>query len=301
MRLDLLSSYLAVRIDHVAACPEISPPLCAELNIPDHEHHQRIDWLRLAPGASVSLGRGWQASLQLPVDVRVLGIEYTTLDGDAYKPPYGDIHHRDEVLRGLTDGRAMVWRYTSVADRVLIGLGAGSTLPLGRTESDPFTRGARGLEHQHAQLGTGTFAPLFSVSGILFGPRWGGWLALDARTPLYANQKGYEPPLSLGASLGPTFRVIPDLQLMVTIDGLYETPERWNSVPHGGREGLTGSAAAIYTVSPRTVLQASGRAAIAQRALDADDEEPLRQGLIVSAGVSWTVGRSAADDPDALP
>ena len=70
--MDLFGSYLGVRIDHQAACPVVDPVLCAEQDIPDHEHHQGIDWFRADSTVNVGLGGNWQASLGLPFDVRLL-------------------------------------------------------------------------------------------------------------------------------------------------------------------------------------------------------------------------------------
>ena len=35
-------------------------------------------------------------------------MRYTTLDGAPFTPPYGDIHHRTETLRGVSDGDLLV-------------------------------------------------------------------------------------------------------------------------------------------------------------------------------------------------
>ena len=278
-----------MRVDHVATCPEVDPVLCAEQDIPDHEHHQSIDWFRLDSTVNIGLGRRWQASLGLPFDVRVLSIAYTTLEGDPYDPPYGDNHHRDEVLWGPTDGRATLWRYEAVGEHLVLGGGAGATLPLGKTEANPYALAAEGLPHEHFQLGSGTVDPLLSGLALWRGPRWGGWATLDARLPVYANAHGYRPPRSLSASLGPSFRAGRALQLVATVDGLHESPETWDGEAYGGRQVLTGSLAALFTVSPALVLQAGGRATLAQRALTDDpDAEPLRQGLVLSLGLSWT-------------
>ena len=271
--------------------------LCAEQDIPDHEHHQRIDWLRADPTLTTGLGGGWQASLGLPIDLRVLGIEYTTPDGEPYEPPYGDNHHRDEVLWGLTDGRAMLWRYAAPSSRLVVGGGIGTTLPFGRTEEDPFALAAEGEEHQHFQLGSGTFDPMATGQAILAGPRWGAWLSADARVSLYENRKGYRPPRSVAVSAGPSFRIVPDLQVLATADGLYETPETWDGEPYGGRAVLTTSAVAIYTVNPRLVLQGQGRATVWQRGLGDEHDEPLTQRFVLSAGASWSFGRGHGDQP----
>jgi len=71
---------------------------------------------------------GFAMSLRLPYDVKDQHVRYTTLAGDPFVPPYGDIHHRSETLRGISDGDLLVLWTPSPHWR----LGAGTTLPLGR-------------------------------------------------------------------------------------------------------------------------------------------------------------------------
>ncbi|NOY27096.1 MAG: hypothetical protein GXP62_14605 [Oligoflexia bacterium] len=288
MRVDLYGSFLGMRVDHIASCPEVDPVLCAAQDIPDHWDHQSIDWFRTDPSATIGLGKGWQIALGLPVDLRVLRIDYTTLDGAPYQPPYGGNHHRDETLFGFTDGRISAWRYASPAQGLVMGWGLGTTLPLGKTEDDPFSLAAQGLPHEHFQLGSGTFDPLLSGVLVLSGPRFGAWGSVDARLPLYQNGRAYRGSRTVSASLGPTMRVVQPLQLVATVDILLESPETWSGEPSGGRQTLTGSLLALWTVSPALVLQGGGRATAWQHAPGGGDDEPLWQGLVLTAGVSWT-------------
>ena len=47
---------------------------------------------------------GLLLSLRVPYDVKDQRIDYRTLDGEPFAPPYGDIHHRTERLDGFGDG-----------------------------------------------------------------------------------------------------------------------------------------------------------------------------------------------------
>lgn len=276
-------------MQHEARCPEISPPDCAEQDIPAHLHDQRIRWLRLHPGLNVGLGKGWQLQGQLPFDVRVLTIDYRTLDGQPFDPPYGDIHHRNEVLWGLVDGRIAAWRYAAPGGGWILGGGVGTTLPFGRTEDDPFALAAQGETHQHFQLGSGTFDPVVGLVAIQQGMRWGAWASVDARLPVYANGRGYRPPTSLNVSVGPTVRFLTGIQLMATAEGAVETVERWSGAPYGGRAAVGAGLGALAAVRSDLVLQVQGRAALWEAAF-ARHEEPLTQPLLITAGLSWTPG-----------
>jgi len=285
-----------VRIQHVAECPEVDPVLCATETIPAHLHDQHIDWLRVDPGLSVGLGRGWQVGVNLPADLRVARVDYTTLDGDPYDPPYADIHHRDETLAGLVDGALGVRRYATTGHGVY-GAALGVTLPFGRTEEDPFALTEQGLEHQHQQLGTGTFVPTAGADAIYSAGRWGGLAWGAGRVPLYENRKGYRPPLTATLGGGPTLRIVPTLQGLASAELLVEGPERWAGEPHGGRVAVLAGVGALWSVSDRVVLQASARATAWQGSAEAEsDEGALVQPLIVGVGLSWTRPSGAATE-----
>lgn len=283
-----------VRIAHVAVCPEVDPLLCAVQDIPEHWHDQRIAWFRLDPTLNVGLGGGWQASLSVPFDLRAVTVDYTLPDGTPFDPPYDDIHHREESIAGPIDAMLFGKRYVQAGERVLLGFGVGTTIPLGRTEEDPYALTEEGERHQHMQLGTGTFVPLATLEGVLEGPRWGGVAWLSGRLPLYESAKGYTPAVSLTGGFGPTFRVVPPVQLLVTAEGSWEGQERWGGVPYGGRATVLGGLGANWTISPRLVAQAQARVTALQWMGHHDpDEGSAVQRFLGTAGVSWTFGRSA--------
>lgn len=230
----------------------------------------------------------------MPFDVRGVSIVYTLPDGTPYDPPYADIHHRDGTIAGLTDG-SLVVRTFAFADTWLVGGGLGASLPLGRTEEDPFALTEQGLTHEHAQLGSGTFVPMVSADLMRMGARWGFFASASARLPLYANGKGYRPPTSVSGSLGPAFRPVKPLQLVLTAEAMHETPERWAGAPYGGRTSALGALAALYTLSPDVVLQAQARATAWQGMSHKETDEggSYEQPFVATAGVSWTFGNPA--------
>lgn len=293
--MDLLGDYLRVRIRHVAECPEVDPLLCAEEEIPAHLHDQHIDWLRFDPTVNVGLGRGWQLGVGVPLDLRVARVDYFTLEGEPYDPPYADIHHRDETLAGPVDG-TLGLRWYGTRGHWVYGGTAGVTLPVGKTEEDPFALTELGLTHEHQQFGSGTFVPTFGLDAIHAGRRWGAVAWGAGRVPLYENGKGYRPPVTGTAGAGPSFRLLPEVQLLGTAELLVEGPERWSGEPHGGRVAALGGVGALWSVSARVVLQAQARATVVQVSTDpGDDEGSLVQPLLLTLGASWTLapGRAA--------
>jgi hypothetical protein len=289
---DLLADALPVHIRHTAECPEVDPVLCATTTIPNHIHDQQIAWFRFDPTLQVGLGKGWQAAVQIPFDVRAVRVAYETVSetgsGEPYDPPYDDIHHRNEVVAGLVDGVVSLRRYAMVGPSVLGG-GLGSTMPIGRTEADPFLLADQGLAHQHLQLGTGTFVPVLSGDLLISGRRWGSMVWGQARLPLYANAKGYQPPYTATIGGGPTFRVTPTLQVLANVEVTAESAELWHATPHGGRFAVLGGIGAQYTLSAQTVLQAGVRATAWQwTAKDGDEDATYVQPVIATVGISWS-------------
>jgi hypothetical protein len=202
---------------HVAECPDVAPE-CAVLFIPPHEHHARVGLAHYELSAQYGLGENVQLSLRVPYDVKAMQIRYTTLDGAPFTPPYGDIHHRTETLRGAGDPSLAI----DVARGSFI-FGGGLSFPLGRIEADPIDLGRRGLTHEHMQFGTGTVQPILAAQW-----RHARWTANgEARLTLYANREGYRSPHTLVWSVGPSFQAG-----RVTIDprltGQYQSLGRWH-------------------------------------------------------------------------
>ncbi len=139
-------------------------------------------------------------SLRVPYDVKDQKVRYTTLSGEPFVPPYGDIHHRSETLRGVSDGQLTALFPLGNALQV----GAGLSLPLGRTEENPIELGREGKKHEHIQFGSGTVDPV--VSAVWSHPIGPVVLAAsaDAQLPLYRNSKGFKAPATIRYSVGPS-------------------------------------------------------------------------------------------------
>ncbi|MDP2308662.1 MAG: hypothetical protein Q8P18_21755 [Pseudomonadota bacterium] len=290
----------SVRIRHVALCPEVAPLLCAVEDIPEHWHDQHIAWFRLDPTLNIGLGAGWQASVALPIDLRSIVVDYETADGAPFDPPYADIHHRTETLAGPTDGTLFARKYLHAGDHAIVGLGLGTSLPIGATEEDPYALTEQGLTHQHMQLGSGTFVPTASVDGMLLGARWGATAWVSGRLPLYANTKGYRPGASVTGGVGPSWRPIPPLQLLGTLEGSFEGPESWRGTPYGSRATVVGGLTGAYSLSDALVLQAQARVTAFTWSGHHDaDEGSAVQRFLGTVGVSWSFDlRPDPTDPE---
>jgi hypothetical protein len=177
--------------------------------------HSEID-------ADYGLRSGMQLSLRLPYDIKDQHVRYTTLDGAPFVPPYGDIHHRTETLKGLSDPAASLgW---SPAPGWLFGI--GTTLPVGKTVADPIALGREGKKHEHLQFGSGTFEPDLSVQWLRPGQP-SLTARVDARLSLYESSKGYRGPTTYVWSAGPGFRV-GRVGIAPSLNGQYQTLARWH-------------------------------------------------------------------------
>lgn len=195
---------------------------------------------RLAAALALS---PWLA-IEAGLPYRVIGVDVTYRDpatGAVVEPTRPPIHARDETLRGLGDP-ALAAHLATEAAGLRLHLRAGTSLPLGHTEDNPILLGMIGQEHQHVQLGTGTFVPSVAVevqrpTGEVTLAAWG-----LVHASLYENDHGYRAGhrysggVSASTAAG-TRRA--SFQLGVEVHA--ETAERWDGAidPDEGNAGRT--------------------------------------------------------------
>jgi hypothetical protein len=159
--------------------------------------------------------------------------------------PGGDIHHRNETLHGPGDAWALVATGRAYGPWS-VGLRGGVSIPLGRTEENPFELGRQGLSHQHIQFGTGTWNPM---AGVSLG-RHGGAATLTgsvlARIVLYENDHGYRAGNRYDASLRAERRRAGPWLIAGGFDLAHEEAERWSGIiEEEGNLGRTDLLAAL--------------------------------------------------------
>ena len=154
-----------------------------------HEHHVSLGLTHTELTAEYGLRENMELSLRLPYDVKAMHVHYTTLDGAPYAPPYGDIHHRTETLRGISDPSLDL--QLGAGDDWILAL--GTTFPAGHIVPDPIVLGREGKTHEHIQFGSGTFEPRL-------GAQWNRGVVVaraEAKLSLYENREGYRAPSSV--------------------------------------------------------------------------------------------------------
>lgn len=194
--------------------------------IPDHRHVVSLGLFHTEVVADYGATDGLTLSARLPYDNKAQRVRYTTLDGQPYSPPYGDIHHRTETLRGLSDGQISA-TFPLLSE---LQASAGVSLPIGRTVPNPIVLGREGLPHEHIQFGTGTFDPVLALVWSHPLSSAGGLIltaSADAQIPLYRNSRGFHAPVSIHWSAGPNV-AIAAASLSLQFAGQYQSIGRWN-------------------------------------------------------------------------
>lgn len=205
------------------------------------EHDQSIGLFDTRLNLELGLSEQWAVGAILPLRSAFLGITYRDQNGAPVEILDADVHHRNETLVG--PGDPWVWaRWSGAIQKVRVGARFGVTLPVGRTEENPFVLGSLEEQHQHLQFGTGTVDVLAGVQASWKADGWRlfGWGL--TRQVLAPNLKGYQAGdvynlAVLGASGFGLKRF--DVQAGLTLQ--VETAERWTqtATTREGNQGRT--------------------------------------------------------------
>ena len=222
-------------------------------------------------------------SLRLPYDVKDQRVRYTTLTGQPFVPPYGDIHHRSETLRGISDGDLMLLWAPSTRGASRWRFGVGTTLPLGATVEDPVALAREGQKHEHLQFGSGMFAPEAEIAWSHPIRKTVLSALLQATVPVSTSSRGFRPPKNFRWSAGPSFNV-GRVGLAVSAAGQYQTIGRWNGEIDEGTGFTNAGLRMQFSVPVRggvTVTPSIYRE-LYSRGHHAEDDETFSQGTTVS-------------------
>jgi hypothetical protein len=281
-----------VHVIHRAGCADVNE--CSEVPVePLHLHDQRLYPLELRLAGEYGLSRTFGAELQVPLRFMRTTVEYTTLGGAPYEPIDAGVHHRDETIVGPADPWLLV-RIGSFVGKWWLATRPGVSLPLGRTEEDPFELGDRGLRHQHVQLGTGTVDPI----GVVEASRSFEGIELDffaqAQLSLYENGHGYRAPLRVsgGGTIGT--KLVGKLEGGLGVEGFHEGPERWDGIVRQdaslGRSEILAALVATQTLG-KTTLSLGLRFPLVRHVVTGEDPQgELSSPVTLSLGVAHIFG-----------
>ncbi len=238
----------------------------------------------------MGLTRRFGASLMVPVRIVGSSIRYLDMGGTEVQIATADIHHRNETVSGLGDpmllgsasGSLAGWRLTARA---------GLTIPIGRTEEDPFALGEQGLRHQHIQMGTGTVNPIVAAEAAR---SWGPWrfgaFALSQQV-VYESSRGYQAGDRYAGGAVVRYRASARWNVRVGLDAVGETAERWNGMTYTddgnrGRFDLIAGAGASWAATPRLGVDLALKIPAITHAVGGQLDMPA----IVELGASWSFG-----------
>ncbi|MEX1025880.1 MAG: hypothetical protein WD226_12475 [Planctomycetota bacterium] len=268
------------------------------MTVPTHRHAVELDFVRYELVAAYSFAEHWDAWLRVPYDVKertasVELIDPATPDEVAAMQRNLDLHHPTETLEGFSDFSLLLARKARDLLRQgdIFAAAVGTSLPVGRTEEDPYALGAAGLAHEHIQFGTGTFDPLLEL--YYFTPITGRLSAsanVLGRLPLYENHRGFQGPVEVSTGLSLALAPTDRLSLRAGWSFFYQGYAHWD----GDRDinsGLISTAAvggASFRVADHVYLGLDVRVPVSQTTLS-DDGDTFEQGTIAQLGVSYSL------------
>ena len=203
---------------------------------PLHRHLVSLDFRRLDLGVQYSIANNWKVMLSIPYaikdqDASIEEIEPTSPRDREAILANQDIHHRDETYRGFSDFSLLFShrRLGILRDSDYLVGSLGSSIPIGKTEENPFSLGDAGLEHLHIQFGTGTFDPLVELH---YGTPLFGDFSLNASVrgqfPFYKNNKTYRGSVELTSTAEVEYHLFDWLAFHAAYLGFYQSYAHWD-------------------------------------------------------------------------
>jgi hypothetical protein len=293
VRLGAALTGTTVHVVHEAGCRDTSS--CREVPIqPTYFHDQRLYPLELRLVGEYGLSKTFGIEAQIPFRSVTSTIEYTDAAGAHYQPLDPGIHHRNETIFGVADPWLLL-RIGTMVQNWWFAARPGVSIPLGRTEENPFALGDRGLRHQHIQLGSGTIDPVVIIEASRAFEAVQLQFFAQGQAALYENGNGYRAPWRVygGGSLGR--KLVSDLSGSLGLEASHEAAEKWDGeVRQDGNLGRTELLVAA-TLSHRlgaTTLGLSARLPV-WRHVVVGDEPPgtLSSPVILSLSATHVFGR----------
>ena len=266
------------------------------ISVPLHRHQVSMDLVIVELQGQYTFRPGWTASARVPFSRKdqwtdvVLVEDATPAQVEAMRAN-GRLHHRTELYSGIQDPQLLLGHQRAglFRDDDVLSVSVGTSLPLGKTEANPYSAGAEGREHLHIQFGSGTFDPLLEAAYRLgLGAELSASAFFQSRLTFYENDKGMEAPTEFlgGFSLGRAFGRL-DTKLHWT---LYRQGRAyWDGEvdPNSGVRVQYVGGGASWPVSPALRLETDLRWPVQQSLLD-DSSEAFEQGLTLQAGIRWS-------------
>ena len=227
-----------VHVVHEAGCRDTAA--CGEVPVqPTYFHDQHLYPVELRLLGEYALDEAFGIEAQFPFRSVTSTIEYSDVNGAHYEPLDPGVHHRNETVSGVADPWLLL-RVGTTVQKWWLAARPGVSIPLGRTEENPFALGDRGLSHQHVQLGSGTFDPVAIVEASSAFEAIQLQFFAQGQVPLYQNGHGYRAPWRVygGGSAG--HQLVSDPSGSLGVEASHEAAEKWDGrVRQDGNLGRT--------------------------------------------------------------
>jgi len=204
-----------------------------------YRHVQDLIVSELEITAARGLGANLGVDAFLPIRVVRDRVHYQDLARQPYTPPNPGLHHRNETLTGIADPQIGL-SYGRHLFPWTLAARMGLSIPVGRTEANPFELGRLGKWHQHIQFGTGTWDPLLSLAvGRTAGPL-NLQLSGLARFPTGENEHGYRAGRRYSFAFGGSPSLGNGWSANAGLKLAREEPEKWSGrIENEGNLGRT--------------------------------------------------------------
>ena len=202
---------------------------------PLHRHRVTLSTYRIDVGVQYLLSDEWALQANFPYAVKNQEASIEWIDPASSEDKQAilrnrDIHHRNETYTGFSDAELFLGyknRGFFKMDDVLSAQ-LGMTIPIGKTEENPWELGDIGIEHLHIQFGTGTLNPIANLQYNL--PLYQGLtMTASARgmLPFYENSKTYRGSAELGWTVGFSYRLFDWFSFSGNYLGFYQSSAAW--------------------------------------------------------------------------
>ena len=207
------------------------------IEVPLHRHHVTLNTFRVDIGLKYHLNSQWTLETNIPYAIKIQ--EATVEELPQYPFTSSErqavernqyIHHRNETYTGLRDTDISLGYQTQglFVDHDSFTGRIGTTIPIGKTEEDPWKLGDAGLKHLHIQFGTGTFNP---IADLHYGlPVYKGLRAnvsIRGKLPFYENSKTYRGPREVTYTAGLHYSLSDWLSFQTGYLGSYQSFAYW--------------------------------------------------------------------------
>ena len=210
-------------------------PIGEVVDAPLHRHHVALSTYRVDVGLQYLFNDRWTLQANIPYAVKNQEASIEWIDSVSSEERQAilrsrDIHHRNETYAGLSDSDLFLgykMRGLFKTGDVLFAR-LGTTVPIGKTEENPWKLGDAGVEHLHIQFGTGTFNPIANLRYSL--PLYRGVMITGSARgmfPFYENSKTYQGPIELSYTAGFTYRFFDWLSFNGNYLGFYQSAAAW--------------------------------------------------------------------------